>query len=86
MITVAPNVIGIDSENTIGAAWYSGPVSRWASPLTYPATLAVADPGTDPEGRHTPLGWPVVPDVYNISPPGIGSAIGAPDWRLSSYW
>ena len=92
-----PLASGRESENAIGAAWYSGPVQRcMSSPGRYSliesslvlATAAVA-PGVGAAARLamsrvTPFGRPVVPDVYSICPPGTGSSMLAPSSAASA--
>ena len=58
-----------------GAAWYSGPVTRWgpapSSPTPRPTAASAASWSATVDGpvRTTPFGRPVVPEVYSIEPP-----------------
>ena len=66
-----------------GPAWYMGPHTRWvpwstgmpkpwqSTAAAVPATSSGSPSGS---GRRTPLGCPVVPDVYIITAPGCAVA------------
>lgn len=60
--TGTPATSGALSENSSGAAWYSGPVRRCTLPSRYAWRASVTAVESD-ASRCTPLGRPVVPDV-----------------------
>ena len=70
---------------TNGPAWYMGPHTRctpWWMPMPKPwQNTAAAVPASSSgspsgSGRRTPLGCPVVPDVYIITVPGLRAGWG----------
>ena len=78
---------------TNGPAWYIGPQTRctpWSTVMPNPwhvaaAVVAATSSGSPSgSGRRTPLGWPVVPDVYIITAPGLRGGCGPAGHRLRS--
>ncbi len=76
-----------------GPAWYMGPHTRWVpwstrmpkpwqnTAAAVPATSSGSPSGS---GRRTPLGRPVVPDVYIITVPGLRGGCGPGGQRFRS--
>ena len=78
---------------TNGPAWYIGPHTRctpWSTVMPNPwhVAAAVVPPTSSGSpsgrGRRTPLGRPVVPEVYIITVPGVRGGCGSAGHRFRS--